>query len=206
MVSAELRQLFKVKSFGLWVAPELAAFGKGKRRHFRSQVTFGLSRQDDEEATHSFKPSFPTRRMARVFPTLASDYELQRSDEPDRVYLSRQRWSLGKKQQAVASHEEKCLKLVNFGAQIVEEDHFVRFVWRTHSDLPVIPSGSAGLLLSFALASLARYRPSLQEQVGGSKVSLLFEIFMSESSGFLIPMFRNLLYGETTYIGRTPYT
>ena len=52
-------------------------------------------------------------------------------------------------------------------------------------------SASASLLLSFTLASLARYRPHLVDSVEASKLNLVFEVFQNEADGFMIPMFRN---------------
>jgi hypothetical protein len=62
-----------------------------------------------------------------------------------------------------------------------------------------------GLLLAFALASLYRYRPNLLDSIESSKISLIFDVFLNEADGFLLPAFRNLIYGELLCLHRSRF-
>ncbi len=94
----------------------------------------------------------------------------------------------------------------NFGGQFANASLVVEYMWRFDRSSPILPTMTAGLLLSFALASLSRYRANVLDRVESSKVNLLCEVFSSESDGFMIPAFRNLLYAETMYATTSEYT
>ena len=94
----------------------------------------------------------------------------------------------------------------NFGGQQVNGNLSVEFMWRFERASPILPTLTAGLLLSFVLASLSRYRANIVNRVESSKVNLLCEVFSSEADGFMIPAFRNLLYAETMYANAAAYT
>ncbi len=97
-------------------------------------------------------------------------------------------------------------KACNFGAQHVNANLTVEYLWRFDRSSPILPTLTAGLLLSFVLASLARYRANILDRVESSKVNLLCEVFASEADGFMLPAFRNLLYAETMYAATVAYT
>lgn len=98
------------------------------------------------------------------------------------------------------------MRLINFGGQEVDANGHVAFSWQVNSGSPLIPTLSASLLLSFVLASLSRYRPNLLDHVETSKVNLLFDVYSSEADGFVIPAFRNLLYGQTMFMSSVLFT
>ena len=141
-----------------------------------------------------------------AMPELANHYTVITKQPLRRSYTSKQRWSLGDRDQAEAFHHSMALRLINFGGQRVVDDRSVQWGWRYHPNCPMIPTMSASLLLSSVIASLARYRANVLDAVENSDLNLLCELFTTESDAFVIPTFRNLLYGEPIYVYRTQFT
>ena len=72
----------------------------------------------------------------------------------------------------------------------------IQYLWKYAPRVPIYPTLSAGLILSFVLSSLFRYRPTLVRKLDNSGINLLVDVFLNEIDGLMIPAFRNLLYRE----------
>jgi len=70
------------------------------------------------------------------------------------------------------------------------------YQWHGLTGKPLLPTLTATLLLAFALASIARYRPSIALGVEGTSLSVLLDTFIAEADSIVIPSMRNLLYRE----------
>jgi hypothetical protein len=94
------------------------------------------------------------------------------------------------------------LKLVNYGGHGIEEGSPLAFEvgcqykWHGLARKPLIPTLTAALLLSFALASIARYRPEIARAVEETSLNVLLDTFVTEADAIVIPSMRNLLFRE----------
>jgi hypothetical protein len=201
-----------------YLGAELEQFGVAPHR---LEVSGGITAQEPENrlvSSFTFKVSdahgnqadiatrFPAKRMGSAMPILRQLYAVGPRERTSRTYVSKQTWTEGNKARAERFHERNGLLLVNFGCQSVGIRGGVSREWRFRPDTPLIPTLTAGLILSFVPASLARYRANLLSTVEDSRLNLLCEVFINEADGFMIPAFRNLLYGEAQYISRADYT
>ena len=98
--------------------------------------------------------------------------------------------------------------MINFGGHHVIE-YFNNpksyYSWYSMNHKEFIPTITASLLLSFSFASIVRYRPILLNKLMDSRLNFLFDIFVREADGFLLPAFRNLLYREELAIIRNQF-
>ena len=91
------------------------------------------------------------------------------------------------------------MQVINFGGHTVvfnESKMEIEYNWYSMKYKDMISTLTASLLFSFSYASIARYRPSILNQLMNSRYNLIFDVFMKEADGHLLPSFRNLLYKE----------
>ena len=105
-----------------------------------------------------------------------------------------------------------CLKSANVGGHVTTGSQVpgataptTWYAWPFAPRVPIVPSLTACLMLSFALSSIWRYRPHLANAMQESRVNLLADVFVNESEGIFIPTFRNLLYREWLTVGPQEY-
>jgi len=201
MISTELSQAFGLEPYELYVTGDVKVVGPSENQRLASCFELAIAAEPDDTST-----SYPSTRISTALPSLHSDYTLTNKEPLQRGYISKQRWTLQNKDRAVRYHEDRALKMINYGGQTISPDLQINFRWSATPDSPLIPTMSASLLLSFVLASIARYRPNLLDRVESSKVNLLCETFSNEADGFMLPAFRNLLYGQSTYFYSVPLT
>ena len=146
-------------------------------------------------------------RLEKAMPLLSSDYRLQPNSGDSRVYQSNSSWTT--ESAARLAHKANGLKLINFGGhQIISSDVVptrCAYLWHGVSRVALLPTLSSILLMAFCLASIARYRPILLQQVMASPVQLLLDTFVQEADGVYIPALRNLLYRQESVIGPPEY-
>jgi hypothetical protein len=139
-------------------------------------------------------------------PSLKSQYLPQQIEPHTRTFESQNEWTAGNKERAERFHIDMALKFLNFGGQIVDSRGVVQYLWWLEPNSNILPTLTAGLLLSFVLTSLSRYRANLLDRVESSKINIIHEVFANEADGIVIPALRNLLYAETMYIETVGYT
>ncbi len=201
MVAAELEHAFDIRPLSLLVSGEVRLTGDTPSQVAKSYFTFQLFDPRSEPAGDPGNAKFPLKRLYRAMPDLKTQYRAQQRKGHTRTFESMHSWTSGNKERADKFHEQMALRFVNFGGQEVDVlNQEVHYVWRLQLNSDLFPTLTAGLLLSFVLASLSRYRASLLNRVESSKINLLFEVFTNEADGFLIPAMRNLLYAETIYV------
>ncbi len=214
MLGGELSHNFQIQPQLLEVLPDVRVIKEGKTLLARSQFTFRLHRRREGTRCRKGRSGFPLRRLYTAMPSLQTRYQLVGQGEAERTFLSRDKWSSGYKARAERFHSEMALKFVNFGGQQFSDEQSpnpiygqskIIYGWRL-GDTSLLPTLTAGLLLSFSLASLCRYRASLLDRIEGSRINLLLEVFSGEADGFIIPAMRNLLYAETLYIHPSKHT
>ncbi|OEU60213.1 MAG: hypothetical protein BBJ57_09185 [Desulfobacterales bacterium PC51MH44] len=156
----------------------------------------------------SFKPvvkgqTITPKRLEAAMPLLSSDYRLQPIVDDGISYRSIANWN--RQSKALRVHKANGLKLVNFGGHSINSSEFTSphcvYFWRGVTRIPFLPTLSSILLMSFSLASVARYRPVLLQKAMASPIHLLIETFVQEADGVYIPSLRNLLYREEVAIG-----
>jgi hypothetical protein len=204
MVSVEMGHAFGIKPFGLEVTGGPTVIGNGSVQEAVS--TFDLTMLDPDPRNPSRKVPFPIKRVYQAIPWLKTDYALVSRSANHRRFVSNQRWPATELDKAALHHKAVALKAINLGGHLADEQGLVRFQWRFCPDTPLLPTASACLLLSFTLASLYRYRPNLLDSIESSRVNLIFDVFLNEADAFLLPAFRNLLYGEILCLYRTRFT
>lgn len=164
---------------------------------WRSEVQFTCRNDDRSEA------SLTRLRLERAMPVLRTDYALRSKSKSRLTYQSKRSWT--SYAEAEQYHKATCRHMINFGGHFTQPER-VNSVYRWHSvsGVPLIPTLTACLLLSFSLASVARYRPLLAAEASGSPISLLIDVFVRESDSTVIPALRNLLYRQEVTISRVP--
>jgi len=140
-------------------------------------------------------------KIERAMPALYSDYLKEDNSSINRLsYRSRTEWS--SEVHARIWHQQKCMKLINFGGHRFVEQPLMNpsikciYSWSSVSRKRLLPTLTAALLLSFGLSSIVRYRPILWKHIEDSELNMLVNVFIHESDGMLIPTFRNLLFRE----------
>lgn len=160
----------------------------------------------------SFKPimqgyKISANRLARAMPLLSTDYRPQPMVGDRRIYHSNLSWTT--ERAARLAHRANGLKLINFGGhQIISPARDAPscvYLWHGVSRVDLLPTLSSILLMAFSLASIARYRPVLLQQVVASPVQLLLNTFVQEADSVYIPALRNLLYREEVVIGPSEF-
>jgi hypothetical protein len=200
MVSTELKHAFGVNSLALQVSGGTHVSRDGPNEWFKSSFSFRLINPNNPPRFDPGLARFPLKRLYKAAPTLNSDYILKQRHQHSAEFESIQRWTTNSRERADKFHDDVALRLVNFGGQDIDQNLAVNFMWRFDGKSLLLPTLTAALLLSFALASLARYRPNLLDRVETSKINLLCEVFSNEADGFIIPAFRNLLYKQSMYL------
>ncbi len=205
MVAAELEHAFGIRTLSLDVSGEVRLAGEGPSQTAKSYFTFRLLDRKNQPSGDPGNAKFPLKRLYGAMPTLKSQYRAQQRKGHTRTFESLQKWTASNKERADRFHNEMAIRFVNFGGQQVDNGKLDYF-WLVEPNSELFPTLTSGLLLSFVLASLSRYRANVLDHVESSKINLLFEVFTSESDGFLIPAMRNLLYAEALYVGTSDFT
>lgn len=143
------------------------------------------------------------KKLETWLPSLRSQYTVHRRQHRRLTYYSINSWPVKEHKNATSWHRQHCLKLINFGGHSSHAGG-VEYRWRNYQRVALMPTLSAALALSFYFSSLARYRPSLMNDLRRSQVNLLVDVFVNEADGLMIPAMRNLLYAEqlSTRFGR----
>jgi hypothetical protein len=140
-------------------------------------------------------------------PLLKSDYDCNNASAKHLEYISKQNWS--NEESANKVHRKNGIKFINFGGHSIQGGGFQRpestYTWRGISRTPLLPNLTSILLLSFSLASIARYRPLLLDVSMNSPILLLIDTFVSEADSVFISSMRNLLYREEIAVGYSNY-
>jgi len=205
MVSAELGHVFDVRPHGLGVIGKVKLMGEAPNQVAASCFSFSIEDLENPGRPESARISFPLRRLYTAIPDLRSHYRPVQTRGSTRNFVSRQTWTVGNRERAEQFHDRMALRFINFGGQAVGDEGQPFYRWY-FTDRYLLPTLTAGLLLSFFLASLSRYRANLLEAVETSRINLLCEVFANEADGFMIPAMRNLLYAETMLISQTAAT
>jgi hypothetical protein len=210
MVASELQNAFGVRALSLLVSGEARLSAEGQTQTAKSYFTFKLVDATGEPEGDPGNAKFPLKRLYRAMPDLKTKFRAQQKKGYTRTFESLQKWTAGNKPRAEKFHDEMALRFMNFGAQMVVGvlggPPAVQWAWRIEPNSDLLPCLTSGIMLSFVLASLSRYRADVLDRVENSKINLLFEVFASEADGFLIPAMRNLLYAETLYVRLTEFT
>lgn len=206
MVASELEHAFGIRTLSLSVVGEVHLTGEGQSQIARSYFTFRLLDRGNRPSEDPGNAKFPLKRLYRIMPTLKSQYRAQQRKGHTRTFESIQKWTTTNKERADRFHDEVAIRFLNFGGQQVDMSGNVDYFWLVEPNSELLPTLTSGLLLSFVLASLSRYRANILDRAESSKINLLFEVFTSESDGFMIPAMRNLLYAEAMYVGATDFT
>jgi hypothetical protein len=143
-------------------------------------------------------------RLERAVPELRQFFTIISQKKDVLQYRSKNSWS--DQAAAQAWHKEKSLKAINYGGHITYVGPAFQFrlrndyQWHGLKGKPLLPTLTATLLLAFALASIARYRPSIALGVEETSLSVLLDTFIGEADSIVIPSMRNLLYREEVCI------
>lgn len=206
MVVSEPKSAFRVSPNPLTVKGALHAVGDPPNQKYVSQ--FDLRISNFHQPSGSAK--FPLGRVIGAHPRLSEEFTRSKVSPSHYRVRSKQAWSAGNRDRAAQFHEAIMLQICNFGAQrlssMLGARPTVSYEWYVHPETAILPTISAGLLLAFVMASLARYRANIMDRMENSKINLLHEVFSNECDGFMIPAFRNLLYGECMYVASMNYT
>ena len=133
----------------------------------------------------------PTSAIETAMPLLKSDYKRFDSKSINLTkYRSRQSWTT--EQRAWKTHKKNGIKLINFGGHIGHGS----YAWQGVSRMPLLPTLTSTMLISFTLSSIVRYRPNLLDAAMNSPMSLLLDTFVNEADQVFLPTLRNLLYRQ----------
>ena len=193
LVQYEVADLFMVPVQS--VAVQEGVVKDDKSGCFYSRVELLCKGPDDSPA------SLTKERVEKAMPDLAKSFVLEQRERHSIVYRSKGIWK--NEDDALDRHRKTCLRLINYGGNLllpVIGQSSLEYVWRAVARKALFPTLSATLLLSFSLASICRYRPSLSRSIERSKLNLLLDIFVGESNGIVIPAMRNLLFREELVI------
>ncbi len=193
MLMFEMGDAFGVRMHTVEIIPRREIDGakdEGSARHIRLGVQYNTTRASGYEP-----PRLSRRRIERYNPLLTSAFQYV-SGSPNLLrYQSTQQWKLDDTVASENAYRTMMRQLVNYGAQSVfQNDRHYAMMYTERG--PLLPTLSAAMMLSFTLASVFRYRPHLVEKLQESRLNLLVDVFLEESAGFMVPAFRNLLYGE----------
>lgn len=195
MVSVELEVNFGKATQSILVADQL----KEVSGVWYSEFSFESSKEGQ---------NISAERLEGAMPLLCSDYRREAIVSGRRIYQSISSWTT--ERAARLAHKANGLKLINFGGHVISYTNFdatsCAYMWCGVSRVALLPTLSSILLMAFSLASIARYRPVLLQQVMASPVQLLLDTFVQEADGVFIPALRNLLYREEIVIGRPEFT
>lgn len=147
-----------------------------------------------------------SKRLEQAMPILKIAYSRSRQQSERTEYISNIGWSTEK--EALEIHRLNGIKLINYGGHAVSSGIMMpscHYIWRGVAGIPLIPTLSSVLLLSFSMASIVRYRPILLDKAMSSPAALLIDTFTTEADTVFIPALRNLLYREEVAIGPVDY-
>ena len=186
-------------------------FGKPTQRIFVSDaIVEDAGRFYSQVSFNSYIRGAPNpiayKRLEDAMPLLSSDYARDRAARNPIIYKSIASWTSA--DAASAPHRVSCMKLINYGGHSVKRGQMgvsSRYAWSGVSRLPLLPTLTSLLLLSFSLASIVRYRPALLNAALDSPYRLLIDTFVLESDAMFIPALRNLLYRQEVSIGPLDY-
>lgn len=194
MMSGELRQFFNQSIFAIDIDQSVQMV----KNYYRSSITYKISPE--------MKTPLPVRKLFRAVPSLRTEYQLYQKTSELRQYISRKKWSQNNKMRAEQFHNRQVFKMINYGSTWVDPiSHRVYLEWTFNPQTRMLPVLTASLILSFALSSLSRYRAKLLTLSENTRLLSMFEVFINESDYFMIPAFRNLLYGDSLHINRKPW-
>lgn len=139
-------------------------------------------------------------RLERAVPELRQFFTIidQKRDRLD--YRSTNSWPT--QEAAQTWHCQNSFKAINYGGHRIyvgppfQFNLMNQYQWHCLVGKPLLPTLTATLLLAFALASIARYRPSIARGVEEISLSVLLDTFIAEADSIVIPSMRNLLYRE----------
>ncbi len=204
MVSTELKQAFGMRMLDLFVSGEIRLTGPPENQVARSYYTFRLVDRENPEGNPG-TARFPLKRLYSAIPCLKSEYEPEHATGHVRTFVSRRQWSAGNRERAEAFHGGVAPRFLNLGGEIFAGGR-AQSTWVVARDCQILPTLTAGLLVSFVLASLCRYRANLLARVEDSPINLLCDVFANEADRFMIPSMRNLLYNDVLYLSQVPFT
>jgi hypothetical protein len=149
----------------------------------------------------------PQKRIEDAMPLLKSDYDCNNTNATQLEYISKQNWS--NEANANKVHRKNGIKFINYGGHRIQSDALNGptniYIWNGISRIPLLPTLTSILLLSFSLASIVRYRPLLFDVSMNSPILLLIDTFVSEADSVFISSMRNLLYREEIAVGYIDY-
>ncbi len=190
LVESEITNVFGMKSQSIIVNDRVENFN-GK---WVSKVQFKC-----QDCLMKEIPITPYK-LERALPVLRSEYLKEKSSDRTLNYRSKTEWS--SEVEARNWHQKKCIKMINFGGHLFEEgpplqsNMECKYFWWGVEKKRLLPTLTSTLLLSFGLASIARYRPALRKHIEDSVFNMLINVFIHESDGMMIPAFRNMLFRE----------
>ena len=202
MSHCELASAYKVHCDNINVKGRIAR-PQGKDKGWVSKIELAHIRNEKNK-----RHKFPVRRVHKLLPMLVDQYKPISRNADTRIYESIQVWSENNKARAKIFHINNIFKASNIGGHSYDLSSTkpkIQMDWYTRPNSPLMSTATASLLLSFYLSSLARYRPNIVERAENSKINLLLEVFSNESDGYMIPLFRNLLYREMIILMPSEY-
>ncbi len=202
-VSFELTHYYNVNQVNVGVSLERIYASQAKPNEVHSEIQFS------SDATSGWPKEQVEQIQARLetaMPQLVSLYDLvgKTDNRLHLKYKSKRAWSTSA--EAEAFHSDVMTKIGNIGGHGVQllggSSVGLLYSWHVSRDFPVLPTLSATLLLSFALASISRYRANLLHSIQRSELYMLLEVFMAEADHFFVPALRNMLHREFVVLGR----
>lgn len=149
----------------------------------------------------------PQKKIEDAMPLLTSDYDCNKTNAIQLEYISKQSWA--NEANANKAHRKNGIKFINYGGHGIQSDALnfpvCFYMWSGVSRIPLLPTLTSILLLSFSLASMVRYRPLLLDISMNSPIMLLIDTFVSEADSVFISSMRNLLYKEEVSVGYVDY-
>lgn len=191
VLSLELEDAFGVPMVHVECAERLFHNSDTPKRMI-SELDFRLSRHGAGDLKGH---RLPRSRLEQALPFLRTEYLCSAKRDLHLNYKSVTNWDEADHVQAMTWHNVRAFKAMNFGARSLD-DGIAHHIWYTVPRAPILPALTASLLLSFVLASVARYRPNLTAQLEDSRLNIVVDVFTAESDCFVIPALRNLLYKE----------
>ena len=147
------------------------------------------------------------RKIEEAMPLIKSAYEIVSKTKDELIYNSKKIYS--SMTLAEKDHRANGIKIINFGGHsfksINGEQPNCVYAWNSLSSYHFLPCLTSILLLSFSIASIARYRPILLESTINSPINVLFGTFVSEADAIFFSSVRNLLYREQLSVSVLPY-
>jgi len=155
------------------------------------------------EYDNNVQKKTPQKKIENAMPLLNSNYDCNNKNATHLEYISKQSWA--KEEKAKIAHRKDGIKFINYGGHMIQSDPLNKpqtiYAWFGISRIPLLPTLTSILLLSFSLASIGRYRPLLLEVSMNSPIMLLIDTFVSEADSIFISSMRNLLYREEIAVG-----